>query len=543
MLISHFFRHCFNKSFKARKSLAMSVETLESRRVPSVVNPYVAVAPVIDTTAHTWTADSTGKYHTSDLAAEWQTDYQLMQSPKTLAGLSPLQRWEGNAEAVFENTKINTLPALTQQIYREDAQREIDAVWAAMQTNSIKLNINVNTPLTEQTYLSMETTLQNNSTLLELAVQGHGLNNPPASRYAGYTNDFQNNVDGTTLYIGGGHNTNNNALTDFFDDDIMSHAPFSVVWHNGGLIQLNQNGNLENSLETAVTELDDTLYYRVYTSAMFSQTAVTKAHYNSPAPKYVEGTEIQVNRAPANGQIVTAWGLVPTTLSSVDNTTLAHTWVADANGLFHPVDGNGNPIDLSAEWKANYQAMLSGNFGSLTPLQRWEGNAEAVFENTGISKLSATQQEVDREDAQREFDAAWAAMQINNAVGPFTNQSYLSMEATVQGNASLEELSVQGHGLNNPPAPRYAGYTNDFQNNVDQTTLYIGGGLNNHGKAIADFFDDNVMSHAPFPVVWHNGVLVQLNQNGNRENKLSSAVTALNQTLFYRVLTSNDFQS
>ncbi len=543
MLFSHFFRHCFDKSFRARKSFSMTIETLEHRRVPAVVNPYAAVVPTIDFTAHTWTADNTGKYHTSNLASEWQADYQAMQSPQTLAALSPLQRWEGNAEAVFENTTINTLTPLTQQIYREDAQREFDAVWAAMLTNKSTLNIDVNTPLTEQTYLSMEAALQNNSILLELAVQGHGLNDPPASRYAGYTNDFQNNVDGTTLYIGGGHNTNNNALTDFFDDDIMSHAPFSVVWHNGGLVQLNQNGNIENSLETAVTELDDTMYYRVYTSAMFSQTAVSKAHYSSPAPKYVEGTEIQVNHAPANGQIVTAWGLVPTTLSSVDNIPLAHTWVADANGLFHPVDSNGNSIDLSVEWKANYQIMLSGNFGSLTLLQRWEGNAEAVFENTGLSKLSATQLEVDREDAQREFDAVWAAMQINHTAGPFTNQSYLSMEATVQGNASLEELAVQGHGLNNPPAPRYAGYTNHFQNNVDQTTLYIGGGLNNHGKAIADFFDDNVMSHAPFPVVWHNGVLVQLNQNGNRENKLNSAVTALNQTMFYRVLTSNDLQS
>jgi len=222
---------------------------------------------------------------------------------------------------------------------------------------------------------------------------------------------------------------------------------------------------------------------------------------------------------------------------------LAHAWVADSNGLFHPVDNHGNPINLSVEWKANYQVMLSGNFGSLSPLQRWEGNAEAVFENTGLSKLSAAQQEIDREDAQREFDAVWAAMQINSATGPFTDQIYLRMEATVQSNASLEELSVQGHGLNNPPAPRYAGYTNDFQNNVDQTTLYIGGGLNNHGKAIADFFDDNVMSHAPFPVVWHNGEMFQLNQNGDRENQLDSAVTALNQTIFYRVYTSHDFKS
>ncbi len=30
-------------------------------------------------------------------------------------------------------------------------------------------------------------------------MQGHGLNNPPSSKYNGYTNDFQNNVDGSTF--------------------------------------------------------------------------------------------------------------------------------------------------------------------------------------------------------------------------------------------------------------------------------------------------------------------------------------------------------
>ena len=542
MLISYFSR-LFRNHPRLRRSNSTTLEALERRCLPAAVNPLAPVAPTIDFTAHDWTADSTGKYHTTDLAAEWQADAHAMQHPNSLSDMTPLQRWEGNAETVFENTGISQLSAATQQVYREDAQRVFDAVCAAMQINQSSKNIDWNTPFTEQTYLSMEMTLQNDPTLLELAVQGHGLNNPPATRYSGYTNDFQNNVDSTTLYIGGGLNNNHNALTDFFDDNIISHAPFSVAWHNGNLVQLNQNGNIENSLESAVIALDDTMYYRVYSSAMFSQTPVAHVHYKSPAPKYVENSEINVNQPPNDGMIVTAWGLVPTTLSEVNHKTLAHKWVADSNGLFHPVDANGKTVDLSLEWKANYQAMITGNEQNLTPLQRWEGNAEAVFENTKLRTLSPTQQEVDREDAQREFDATWAAMQINHATGPFTSQTYLAMEATLQRNASLEELAVQGHGLNNPPALRYAGYTHDFQNNVDGTTKYVGGGLNNNQNAITDFFDDNIMSHAPFEVVWHNGKLVQLNQNATRENRLHSAVVALNETLFYRVYTEDDFSS
>jgi len=514
------------------------LETLEDRTVPAVVNPAAPVPPTISgLTPHTWTADANGLYHTAtDLAVEWQGYYQTMLNPQA-APLTPIQHLEGNAEAVFENTGLSKLSAAQQEVDREDAQREFDAMAAAMQSNQLNLQIAPTAPLTEQTYLALEKTLQNNPVLLELAVQGHGLNDPPASRYAGYTNDFQNNVDNTTLYIGGGLNNNDKAIADFFDDNIITHVPFEVVWHNGNLTQLNQNGNFENGLEEAVIALDDSMYGRVYKSTDFSQTkSCANDHYKSPYHTLVESTEINVDQPPQNGTISTLWGPVPTTISGL---TL-HTWTADANGLYHTT------TDLTTEWQGYYKTMLSGQGWSLTPIQRLEGNAEAVFENTGLSKLSAAQQEADREDAQREFDAIAAAMQSNqnlqiDPTAPLTEQTFLALESTLQNNPTLLELAVQGHGLNDPPASRYRGYTNDFQNNVDNKTLYVGGGLNNNDKAIAAFFDDNILSHAPFPVVWHNGKLIQLNQNGNFENTLKQQVVALNESMFYRVYTQYDF--
>jgi len=182
----------------------------------------------------------------------------------------------------------------------------------------------------------------------------------------------------------------------------------------------------------------------------------------------------------------------------------------------------------------------------MTPLQRMEGNAEAVFEHTGLKNLKPAQQAVDREDAQREFDAIAAAMQNTPGIvltkpTPPTETTYLEMEQTLQNDPTLEELAMQGQGLNTPPAPRYRGYTNDFQYHVDYTTVFLGSGLNNGRNALAKFFGDNVMSHAAFPVVWWNGQLVQLNQNGYLENYLADAVNALNNTMFYQVYTPANF--
>ena len=125
---------------------------------------------------------------------------------------------------------------------------------------------------------------------------------------------------------------------------------------------------------------------------------------------------------------------------------------------------------------------------------------------------------------------------------PLTEASYVAIERIIQSNAALWELSVQGHGLNDPPSTRYQGYTNDFQNNVDTTTRYVGGGLNNGRNALTDFFDDNIMTHVPFPTVWHNGCFVQLNQNADRENTLCQAVAAMDESMYFRFYVSSDFK-
>ncbi len=455
------------------------------------------------------------------------------------AGLTPVQRLEGNAEAVFENTGLINLSPQTLERDREDAQREFDAIAGAMQldANPSGLNIDPTAPLTEHSYLMLENTLQDDPNLYELGLQGHGLNDPPASRYRGYTNDFQNNVDNTTLFVGGGLNNNEKAIADFFDDSIMTHTPFPVVWQNGKLTQLNQNGNAENSLLRAVVAMDDFMYGRVLNGTDFSQTAsAANDGYVSPFRAMVKQTRIDLSANPTNGVINGLLGPVSTTI-----TVNGHVWTADATGLFH------TNTDLAAEWKGYYQTMLNGHAGDLTPIQRLEGNAEAVFENTSLSTLSTADQERDREDVQRELDAMAAAMQIDQAkygIDPTTTltaQTYLTLEKTLQSNATLLELAMQGHGLNNPPSSRYEGYTNDFQNNVDTCTLYVGGGLNNGRNALTDFFDDNVLTHTPFPVVWKNGRLVQLNQNGDKENTLAQAVTALDVSMYYEVYITQDF--
>lgn len=521
----------------------LSLEPLETRLLMTASSPIpapVAGSIISGITPHTWTADVRGQYHTTtDLAAEWKGIYQQMLAGN-LAGLTPIQRLEGNAEAVFENTGLNNLSAKAQARDREDAQREFDAMAASMSINQTTLGIDPNSPLTEHAYLMLEKTLQNNPDLLELGLQGHGLNDPPARRYRGYTNDFQNNVDGTTLFVGGGLDQNENAIAALFDDVILSHAPFPVVWEDGQLTQLNQNGDAEDNLLDSVVGLDDYMYSRVLTSADFSADPSTAPdNYVSPFQQLVAGSAIDLSAAPSGGVINGLLGPVSTTISGIT----PHTWVADADGRFHTT------ADLAAEWKGYYQQMLAGQAGSLTPIQRLEGNAEAVFENTGLSKLSAAEQAQDREDAQLEFDAMAAAITINQAkygtdpTAPLTQATYLQLEKTLQSDATLLEMGMQGHGLNDPPSARYDGYTNDFQNNVDGRTRYIGGGLNNGKNALADFFDDNILSHTPFPVVWRNGKLQQLNQDGDAENTLARAVTALDASMVYRTFLATDFSS
>jgi hypothetical protein len=224
-----------------------------------------------------------------------------------------------------------------------------------------------------------------------------------------------------------------------------------------------------------------------------------------------------------------------------DGDGVSHTWTETATGF-------STTTDLAAEWKADYQAMLSGHASQLTAIQRLEGNAEALLENTGLAKLSLSQQEAFRVDVQREYDAIAAAQQIAQATlgtnpnAPLTVQSYSELASIIQGNPLLEELGVQGHGLNKAKSAAYDGYTLSFQNNTDNVTKFIGGGaLNNNQNAIQDFFDDNGLSHLPFGTTTVNGVVYQLNQNGAVENTVVAAVTALNDSLYFRTYTAADF--
>ena len=501
--------------------------------LPSTITTWdgSVIPSVITDTAHAWKADATGLFHTtSDLATEWATDYSAM-----LAGhadlLSPLQRIQGNAEAVLENTKADKLGATRLGALREDLQREFDAIDKAMKINEVKYGIDPTREFNTYTYLKMEQTLQADESLQELGYQGHGTNNPVESRYSGYTTDFQNKTDNTTYFVGGGVDNGEKAIAAFLDDVALSHAPFATVAQNGHLEQLNQNGNAEDTLATVVRAANEDTYERVFVASDFSTDKA--AHGEVVLVKAVKAAP-ELPKAGV-GQVTTIDGSV----ISGTITSTPHTWVADSTGLFRT---NAN---LGAEWATAYHMMLQGL--TLTPLQHWEAEAEAVLENTGAAKLGTIKIAALREDTQREMDAVWTAMKIDEAklgipdTAAFTTHTYLMMERTLRFDESLEELALQGHGLNGKVASQYRGYTENFQNKIDNTTLYTGPGLDNGEKAIADFFDDVILTHAPFPTVLHNGKLVQLNQNGNRETTMAQTIQAANEAMFTLKLDESDF--
>ncbi len=494
-------------------------------------------------TLHDWTADSTGLFQTTtNLAAEWQSDYQTMLAGNG-ASLTDIQRLEGNAEAVFENTCLAKLGAAAQAIDREDVQREFDAIAAAMTLDGVSDT----QPLTEQSYLQIGQTIQDSPTLEELAMQGHGLNNSGISRYNGYTNDFQNNVDTTTLFIGGGTlNNNTNALANFFDDNVLSHLPFAVVSRDGKLVQLNQNGAPENQLNQAIVALNDSMVYRTYTSADFSSTPATAAtnkadnavFYTNEDKGFIAALAV-ADAAPApSGMVKTLFGGAVSNTIAIAVGPVDHLWTAGSDGLYHTT------TNLAAEWRSDYVALVTNGGPGLSAEQRLEANAEAVFENTGLAKLPAAQQEAYREDAQREFDAIFQAMSDAgiDPNAPITAASYLAVEQALRSNAPLEQLALEGRGLNDPASSDFDGFTNDFQNTVDNTTLYVGGGLDNGQLAIADFFANAVMSNLPFPTVVVNGQLVQLNQNGGWANTESVAAAGYNRTVHVAIDSAGSFR-
>jgi hypothetical protein len=232
------------------------------------------------------------------------------------------------------------------------------------------------------------------------------------------------------------------------------------------------------------------------------------------------------------------------TISGTITGITAHTWVDNAEGLFN------TSTNLSAEWTSYYQTMIEGQGASLTPTDRLEAQAEALFTITGLNtSLSSTALNADMQDVQREIDVIGAAQQIAqttlgiNPNTPLTAQTYYDLVQIIQANPQLEELGVQGHGLNDPPLPRYDGYTNDLQNNsaIDRSMLYVGPGADRGESAIQDFMDDAIMSHIIFPVVMRNGKLIQLNQDGDKEQTLTSAVNTVDRMMYGNLLTKKDF--
>ena len=476
------------------------------------------VAPSsITNTAHTWTADSTtGMYTTTaNLSAEWQSAYQSQQQGQTL---NPMQHLQAAAQSVFENSSIGKYQQKISR-WQQDIQRNFDAIVAAVQASGI----DPTQPLTTDTYLQVERTLHSNVALEELALQGHGLNSPLATKYYGYTNDLQNSVDNSTLYVGTGLNQNQRAIGSFLDDSVITHMPFTVAFHNGQLVQYNQNGSIESTVGNAVAGFNNAAFLQNYNPSSFSTTAVTPTTTTPPATIAFTNPLQSIFGGVAAAQI----------------TTTNHIWNADpTTGLYTTT------ADLATEWKANYQALQSGQ--TLSALQHLEANAQAVFENTGINKKTAAQIATYRQDAQRSFDAIAAAISLTSGIDPskpLTVDGYLAVERTLQGNTSLEELAVQGHGLNNPPAAKYNGFTNDFQNNVDTTTLFVGSGINHNQRALTALFDDSIITHMPFGTITQNGVQKQLNQNGDVESSIYSAVDGFNSAAYTQTYSASSFST
>ncbi len=472
-------------------------------------------------TPHMWVADANGLFHTpTDLSQEWAAAYADAQAGKAL---TPLQHLEATAQAVFLNTNINKLDAATQERDREDTTREYDTIIVAME----RLGIANTKQLTVNDYLAISEQIRADPVLQELAIQGHGLNSPPSAKYNGYTQDFQHNVDRTTLFVGGGLDNNQNALTDFFDDVVISHECYVTVPQWGGLEQLNQNANNEDQVALSVSAFNDAMFNRVYSAKDFSQKPGTLTDTVVPPPEYT------ASYGPTQmlGFYNTPVDRTQTVANADLGAGITHTWQANGAGRYI-LTGSTN---LAAEWLGYYQVLTTGTAAqqaALTNIQRLEGNIEGIFLNTGLAKLSASQLATDRMDIQRQLDALSAAMVIAG-VGPqaqFTDISYHATSLVLQGNANLDELALQGHGLGGTGLARYAGYLNDMQwasqSLTDSHTLYIGTGFDSGAKAVTGLLNDLLLQ--PFAQAAQNGVLYQLDYDGDTGITVAAVMGGVN---------------
>ena len=498
------------------------------------------IAGTIASTAHRWTADGMGLFHTgTDLAAEWTSNYALMLHGHANL-LTPLQRLEGNAEAAVENTKLAALSPSKLYAYREDLQREFDAIAAAQTINQSKYGIDPTKELNSYTYQKLEETIQSSPSLSELATQGHGTNNPVAARYSGYTTDFQNVTDNKTYFVGGGEDNGETAVPNFVDDVILGHTPFPTAVRDGVIYQLNQNGNREDPITVSIAGQNEAEYERVFVASDFS------------LDKNAAGAQVFVNYGAQNDTApalpVAHAGEITTQDGSVISGTITageHVWVADSSGLLH------TRTNLAAEWKADYALMQSGK--KLTSEQRQEANAEAVLENTGIARLSAAKQLAFREDLTRQFDAEAQAQTINqrtlgiSATAQFTDKTYIALSNTIRFNESLEELYTQGHGLDGRNVPlKYRGFADDFQN-VDSKTTYTGPLLakpNGSINALGNYVDEVLLGHLGSPAVLTNSDPTHIRiiqQDSGLDQSITTAVKAANGTFFTLKTSASSF--
>ena len=146
-------------------------------------------------------------------------------------------------------------------------RRELASMAGAIKITAAALAIPESAVLLPGSYIPLERTLHCNAALEELALQGYGLTGKANTRYAGYLNDFS--TASSVKYIGTGVDSGKNALSVFTAENVMSFTPFAVIWQNGRLVQLNQNGQVGDTLSNAIQAIDDTLFNKVYKKTMF----------------------------------------------------------------------------------------------------------------------------------------------------------------------------------------------------------------------------------------------------------------------------------
>ena len=65
-------------------------------------------------------------------------------------------------------------------------------------------------------------------------------------------------------------------------------------------------------------------------------------------------------------------------------------------------------------------------------------------------------------------------------------------------------------------------------------TYFVGGSADNGETAVPNFVDDVDLGHTPFATVEKDGVLYQLNQNGDREDPVSLSISGQNKSQYER---------